>query len=72
MKAAKQKTAHYSTHYYSGGASVRWWRRVGALSGTDHAALYALGCALQNLEAYVLNQLRMAEQFAMQTKKRKR
>jgi len=48
--------------HYSGGKSEPFWSRVGALKDpADHGALYALGCALQNLEGYVLQQLANAE-----------
>jgi hypothetical protein len=48
--------------HYSGSESEDFWKRVGDLKDqADHAALYALGCALQNLESYVLQQLVNAE-----------
>ncbi len=49
-------------HHYSGDNSVEFWGRVGALKDEgDHAAMYSLGCALQNLENYVMQQLAQAE-----------
>ena len=48
-------------HHYSGGHSARWWKRVNALRGEEHAVMYSLGCVLQNLEGYVLTQLHNAE-----------
>jgi len=45
-------------HRYSGPNSASFWSRVAKLKDErDHSALYSLGCALQNLEEYVLQQL---------------
>lgn len=49
-------------HHYSGDRSASFWKRVGKLNDVgDHSAMYSLGCVLQNLEEYVLRQLRNAE-----------
>ena len=58
---------------YSGNGSTRFWGRVKRLTDeTDHAAVYALGVALQNLEGFVLNQLRNAEILQRRESKRKK
>lgn len=47
---------------YSGSLSKGFWRQVNALEDdADRSAIYALGCILQNIETYVLTQLRNAE-----------
>ena len=49
-------------HRYSGKKSENFWNRVNSLKKkSDQSALYALGCALQNLEYYVLTQLENAK-----------
>jgi hypothetical protein len=48
-------------HHYSGINSMKFWDRVNALKGEDHAALYAFSCVLQSLEESLLHQLRNAE-----------
>ena len=49
-------------HHYCGDNSTEFWNRVGGLKGgADHTMMYALGCALQILEEYVLQQLLNAE-----------
>lgn len=37
--------------HYSGKASAAWWRAVERLPEPDKSAVYALGCALQELES---------------------
>jgi len=45
-------------HRYSGNNSTAFWARVGALKNeSDNSVAYSLGCVLQNLEEYVLQQL---------------
>ena len=43
---------------YSGDKSRKFWKKVNALK-KDQSRMYALGCALQNLEEYVLEMLLM-------------
>ena len=60
---------------YSGDKSQWFWNRVNSLDHDSHAwhTVYSLGCALQNLEGFVLRQLLNAEQEAtLATKKRKK
>jgi hypothetical protein len=52
---------HEHGHHYSGDGSTWFWDRVNALTGEEHAVVYALGCVLQDLEQRVLRQLRNAE-----------
>jgi hypothetical protein len=57
---------------YGGDDSRPFWRRVKRLTDeADHAAVYALGVALQNLEEFVLNQLHNAEISQQSERKRK-
>lgn len=47
---------------YSGKHSDDFWNAVSKIKNpTDHAVVYSLGVALQTLEDYVLNQLKMAK-----------
>jgi hypothetical protein len=58
----KEEDMKRKRYHYSGDNSTTFWRRVRALKGgSDHAALYAMGCILQNIEEYVLQQLTNAE-----------
>lgn len=59
---------HLRSHY-SGDYSRRFWTRVNALRGDDHAAVYALGVALQDLEGRTLNWLRNSELKAREKRK---
>ncbi len=52
---------------YSGNLSTRFWKRVNALPSSDNHAVYQLGCALQDLEARVLNALDRAERKAKES-----
>lgn len=47
--------------HYSGEGSTSFWARVNAL-GARHGELYLLGCVLQNVEEFVLHQLKIAEE----------
>ena len=56
-------------HRYSGPNSAPFWSRVAKLKDErDHASLYSLGCAIQNLEEYVLQQLANAEPHPRQAR----
>ena len=57
----KSRAAKKKHHHYSGDASEKFWARVNALEGEEHAVLYSLGCVLQDLEERVLRQLANAE-----------
>ena len=51
--------------HYSGSLSKGFWKKVNSLNKTggrnkDLDRLYALGCILQNLEAYTLEELERA------------
>jgi hypothetical protein len=46
---------------YSGPGSLWFWNRVKKLPDESHDEVYALGCALQDLEERVLNSLAQAE-----------
>lgn len=51
------------SYHYSGNGSKQFWLRVNSLKkDTDREVLYSLGCALQDLEDRVLNQLQNAEE----------
>lgn len=54
---------------YSGKNSIEFWARVNALKNWNR--IYALGCDLQDLEAYVLNELESAERKESASKRRK-
>lgn len=45
---------------YAGKDSKLFWKKVDKLK-EDHHAMYSLGCALQILENYVLEQLKKAK-----------
>ena len=42
---------------YSGEKSYKFWNLVNDLKDGDYQEMYALGCALQNLEEFVIKQL---------------
>lgn len=53
----KRKVRHYS-----GGGSEWFWNRVHSLPRQESGeTAYVLGCALQNLESFVMNYLENAE-----------
>lgn len=54
---------------YSGDASVAFWERINKARGDD-LGLYRLGCDLQNLERYVLEELEAAERLAKRKARR--
>ena len=43
--------------HYSGKKSYDFWNLVNSLRGGDYQEMYALGCALQNLEDFVIKAL---------------
>lgn len=48
--------------HYSGNKSRKFWKEIDKLGdGPDHQELYSLGCLLQNVEGYVLKQLKYAK-----------
>lgn len=58
------KPASYQPRY-SGKRSEAFWQRVSVLPPRYHDEVYALGCALQDLEARVLTALRHAEMHSV-------
>ncbi len=61
VRKKKVPTAPPMPRRYSGPDSLEFWDRVKRLNGSEHAALYSLGVALQNLEEQVLRELYSAE-----------
>ena len=51
-------------NHYSGRKSIKFWRRINVLRGSDRDRLYELGVKLQNLEHDVMDELFKAEQEA--------
>jgi hypothetical protein len=45
---------------YSGKKSTKFWKQVKGLYSPGYEEMYSLGCALQNLEEYVLGRLKAA------------
>lgn len=56
---------------YSGKLSRPFWDVVNRHHGTEHALLYMLGCALQEVEGRMLQALEIANACSKSTNKRK-
>jgi hypothetical protein len=53
---------HRKKHHYSGPNSVKFWKRIANIEDeSDYASAYSLGVVLQNIEEYVLNQVKLFE-----------
>lgn len=56
---ARKKLGILPTHY-SGGRSTKFWNRVNKINDPE-LRIYQLGCVLQSLESFVLNELARQE-----------
>jgi len=57
----KRKKRLVIKHHYSGGASNDFWEKIKRIKDkSDWQEMYSLGVALQNLEEFVLKQLKHA------------
>jgi hypothetical protein len=68
----EQSTTRDVVAHYSGFSSRPFWDRVSALPEMEKEVPYALGVALQNLEAFVLQQLANAERRSAPKQRSKR